>query len=71
MALKQFNVNEDVVTTEITVTDGFFDGGKGIVAGTSLTTSSLSTDQKKYYYNLNCDFRFFQVLFRKYLNLNQ
>ena len=52
MALKQFNVNEDVVTTEITVTDGFFDGGKGIVAGTSLTTSSLSTDQKKYYYNL-------------------
>ena len=52
MALKSFNVNEDVVTTEITVTDGFFDGGKGIVAGTSLTTSSLSTDQKKYYYNL-------------------
>ena len=41
MALKSFNVNEDVVTTEITVTDGFFDGGKGIVAGTSLTTSSL------------------------------
>ena len=52
MALKQFNVNEDVVTTEITVTDGFFDGGKGIVAGTSLTTSSLSTDQKKYYYKI-------------------
>jgi len=44
MALKSFNVNEDVVTTEITVTDGFFDGGKGIVAGTSLTTSSLDKD---------------------------
>ena len=52
MALKSFNINEDVVTTEITVTNGFFDGGKGIVQGTSLTTASLSTDQKKYYYNL-------------------
>ena len=47
MALKTFNINEDVVTTEITVTNGFFDGGKGIVQGTSLTTASLSTDQKK------------------------
>ena len=46
MALKQFNVNEDVVTTEITVTDGFFDGGKGIVAGTSLTTSSYPPTKK-------------------------
>ena len=50
--MKSFNIAEDVVSTEITVTDGFFSGGKGIVAGTSLTTSSLSTDQKKYYYNL-------------------
>tara|TARA_R100000234_G_scaffold91552_1_gene59707 strand:- start:17 stop:1078 length:1062 start_codon:yes stop_codon:yes gene_type:complete len=50
--MKLFNLSEDVVSTEITVTDGFFDGGKGIVAGTSMTTSSLSTDQKKYYYNI-------------------
>ena len=52
MSMKLFNLSEDVVSTEITVTDGFFDGGKGIVAGTSMTTSSLSTDQKKYYYNI-------------------
>ncbi len=50
--LKSFNLNEDVVTTEITVTNGFFDGGLGILAGTNLATASLSTDQKKYYYNL-------------------
>ena len=31
MSMKPFNLSEDVVSTEITVTDGFFDGGKGIV----------------------------------------
>ena len=41
-----------MVTTEVTVTDGFGDGGVGILAGTSLTTASLSDAQDKYYYNL-------------------
>ena len=52
MALKPFNTNEDVVTTDIIVTNGFWDGGKGTLAGSSATTSSLSSDQKKYYYNI-------------------
>ena len=50
--MKQFNFAEDVVSTEITVTDGFGDGGVGILNGTSFTTSSLSAAQKNYYYNL-------------------
>jgi len=50
--MKQFNFAEDVVSTEITVTDGFGDGGIGIIAGTSFTTASLSAAQKNYYYNL-------------------
>jgi hypothetical protein len=56
--MKQFNFAEDVVSTEITVTDGFGDGGVGIMTANasstlpSLTTSSLSEAQKQYYYNL-------------------
>ena len=50
--MKAFNFAEDVVSTEVTVTDGFHDGGVGIVTGTSWTTASLSTSQEKYYYNL-------------------
>ena len=50
--MKDFNFNEDVVTTEVTVTDGFADGGVGILQGTSITTASLSDTQDKYYYNL-------------------
>jgi len=50
--MKAFNFQEDVVSTEITVTDGFADGGVGILNGTSFTTASLSTAQEKYYYNL-------------------
>mgnify|MGYP001249169557 CR=1 FL=1 len=50
--MKQFNFTEDVVSTEITVTDGFADGGIGIVTAGQFTTSSLSSAQKKYYYNL-------------------
>ena len=50
--MKQFNFAEDVVSTEITVTDGFGDGGLGILQGSSFTTSSLSVAQKSYYYNL-------------------
>ena len=50
--MKQFNFAEDVVSTEITVTDGFGDGGVGIIQGSNLSTSSLSATQKQYYYNL-------------------
>ena len=50
--MKAFNFAEDVVSTEVTVTDGFGDGGVGILNGTLLTTASLSTAQEKYYYNL-------------------
>ena len=45
--MKAFNFSEDVVSTEVTVTDGFADGGIGIVTGTSFTTASLSTSQEK------------------------
>ena len=40
--MKQFNFAEDVVSTEITVTDGFGDGGIGILNGTDFATASLS-----------------------------
>ena len=50
--MKDFNFAEDVVSTEVVVTDGIGDGGIGVLAGTDLTTSSLSNAQKKYYYNL-------------------
>ena len=48
---KQFTP-DDTITTEITVTNGFHDGGVGTLAGSNYTTSSLSTTQKSYYYNL-------------------
>ena len=44
--------NDDKVVTEITTTNGYFDGGVGTLAGTNLSTSSLSSTQKSYYYNL-------------------
>ena len=50
--MKTFNINEDTITTQITVTNGFFDGGVGTLGGSNFTTSSLSTTQKSYYYNL-------------------
>ena len=50
--MKTFNIAEDTITTQITVTNGFFDGGVGTLAGSNLTTSSLSATQKSYYYNL-------------------
>ena len=50
--MKSFNFNEDVVSTNVVVTDGFFDGGVGSLAGSNFTTSSLSSTQKKYYYNI-------------------
>ena len=47
--MKTFNIAEDTITTQITVTNGFFDGGVGTLAGTNFTTSSLSATQKSYY----------------------
>ena len=52
MALYINFTNDDVLTNEANkVTAGFFDGA-GTIAGSTLTTSSLSTTQKNYYYNL-------------------
>ena len=50
--IKQFNIAEDTITTQITVTNGYFDGGVGTLAGSNFSTSSLSATQKTYYYNL-------------------
>ena len=50
--MKQFNIADDTITTQITVTNGFFDGGVGTLAGSNFATSSLSATQKSYYYNL-------------------
>ena len=49
---KTLNPTEDTVTTQITVTNGFHDGGVGTLAGSNYTTSSLSAAQKSYYYNV-------------------
>ena len=53
--MKSLNIQEDTILTQITVTNGFFDGGVGTVnglGGVNITSSSLSTTQKSYYYNL-------------------
>ena len=52
MSFKQLNPTEDTVTTLITVTNGFHDGGVGTLAGSNFTTASLSAAQKSYYYNV-------------------
>ena len=49
---KNLNPTEDTVTTQITVTNGFHDGGVGTLAGSNFTTASLSAAQKNYYYNI-------------------
>ena len=49
---KTLNPTEDTITTQITVTNGYFDGGVGTLAGTNFSTASLSATQKSYYYNL-------------------
>ena len=41
--MKAFNFQEDVVSTEVSVTDGYADGAVGIVTGTS---SDSYTHQK-------------------------
>ena len=50
--MKKTFTNADKILTEISVTNGFFDGGVGTLAGSNLATSSLSSTQKNYYYNL-------------------
>jgi hypothetical protein len=52
MSFKPLNSTEDTVTTRITVTNGFHDGGVGTLAGSNYTTASLSAAQKSYYYNV-------------------
>ena len=42
----------DVITDTTKVTTGYFTGGVGSLAVDNLTTSSLSSTQKEYYYNL-------------------
>ena len=42
----------DIVEDQSKVTTGYFTGNIGTLAGSNLTTASLSTTQKKYYYNL-------------------
>ena len=50
--MKTFNISEDTITTQITVTNGYFDGGVGTLDGSNFTTASLSSTQKSYYYNI-------------------
>ena len=49
---KTLNPAEDTITSRITVTNGFHDGGVGTLAGSNYTTASLSATQKSYYYNI-------------------
>jgi len=46
------NPGTDVITDTTKVTTGYFTGGVGTLAKGNLTTSSLSSTQKGYYYNL-------------------
>tara|TARA_R110000824_G_scaffold375583_2_gene566505 strand:- start:1226 stop:2281 length:1056 start_codon:yes stop_codon:yes gene_type:complete len=43
--------NDTIITTD-KITKGLFTGDLGSIAGSSLTTASLSTTQKSYYYNM-------------------
>ena len=45
MALKSLETG-DTITSQITVTNGFHDGGVGTLLGSNYTTSSLSSTQK-------------------------
>ena len=44
--------NEDKIVETTKVTKGFFTGDIGTLAGASFVTSSLTSDQKEYYYNM-------------------
>ena len=46
------NPGTDVITDTTKVTTGYFTGGVGSLAADNLVTSSLSSTQKEYYYNL-------------------
>ena len=48
--MKSFNFNEDVLSTEVVVTDGF--GDVVLVSLEVIYELSLSDTQKNYYYNL-------------------
>lgn len=50
--LQSININDDVVTETTKVTTGYFTGDIGTLAGSSFVTSSLTADQKEYYYNI-------------------
>ena len=53
---KYVNITADDMIMDTTkVTTGFFTGGVGTIAGSALTTSSLATSQKRYFYNLQKD----------------
>jgi len=43
---------DDTIKDTIKVTSGFFTGNSGTVAGSALSTASLASGQKEYYYNL-------------------
>ena len=46
------NEGSDVIQDTTKVTTGFFTGGLGTLAKANLVTSSLSSTQKSYYYNM-------------------
>lgn len=48
----EFDQQNDVVSNTTKVTSGFFSDGKGTLAGSNLSTSSLAASQKNYYYNV-------------------
>ena len=50
--LVPINAGTDVIIDTTKVTAGFFTGNLGTLAADNLTTASLSTTQKGYYYNM-------------------
>ena len=48
----EFNPEADIINNTSKVTSGFFSDGKGTLAGSNLSTASLASSQKQYYYNL-------------------
>tara|TARA_A100001391_G_scaffold157913_1_gene116206 strand:+ start:766 stop:1845 length:1080 start_codon:yes stop_codon:yes gene_type:complete len=48
----ELNPESDIVHNTTKVTTGFFSDGKGTLAGSNLSTASLASSQKNYYYNI-------------------
>tara|TARA_R100000008_G_scaffold75958_1_gene55478 strand:+ start:174 stop:1253 length:1080 start_codon:yes stop_codon:yes gene_type:complete len=48
----ELNPESDIVHNTTKVTTGFFSDGKGTLAGSNLSTASLASSQKTYYYNI-------------------